>query len=206
MKTIYVVLGLLFLLAVAGCARTDAQAEVSPTTNLRGAVIEPPRPIGDFTLPSTTGEDFTFSQQRGKVMLIYFGYMTCPDVCPSTFADLRRVYTELGEDAEKVSVVFITVDPERDTLDRLSVYMAAFHEDFIALRPDAKYLQSILSDFGAQASRREVEGSALGYMMDHTASVFLVTSDGNLQEQFLFGTAYQDIVHDMRELLHIRRE
>lgn len=192
----------LVLVGCGGGARADNQpSNPDYLGELRGAVVNPPRKINDFTLPATSGEDFTLSEHQGKVVLFYFGYMTCPDVCPTTFADLRQVYTHLGELAEKVKVVFVTVDPERDTLDRLTLYTQGFHEDFIALRGEGESLQAMMDDFGVKATRRVVGESALSYLIDHTASIFLVGPQGRLVEQFLYGTRYQDIVHDINLIL-----
>jgi protein SCO1/2 len=192
------------LLAAVGCGQ-PAEADVQPVfkdakpEQLIGAVVEPPRPLADFTLPSTDGE-FTLSEQRGKLLLFYFGYMTCPDVCPATGAELKRVYEALNQ-PDKLGVVFITVDPERDTLERLGPYIRLFNPDFVALRGEEAALQGVMEQFGAQAARRQVGESALSYLMDHTATVFLVDEEGRLVEQFLFGTPYTDILHDVRVLL-----
>lgn len=201
-------ISLILVLSIAGCGgeqQSDQQVEAGSVPlqleGLYGAVITPPRAIPDFSLDSTTGETFTLSDHAGKVVLLYFGYMTCPDVCPSTMADLMRVYRTFEDPSENITVVFVTVDPERDTLDRLEKYMSAFHEDFIGLRTeDAAVLQAILDSFGAQATRQEVD-SSLGYLMDHTASVFLVGPDGKLWEQFLFGTSYADIANDVEFII-----
>lgn len=201
MKKLLIFLSLCLFLVLAGCSSEAKAKPASFTGQLRGAVVEPPRKIQDFTLPSTTGDDFTLSAYKGKVVLFYFGYMTCPDVCPTTFADLRQVYTHLGDLADKVQVVFVTVDPERDTLERLTLYTRGFHEDFIAVRGEGDTLQAILDNFGVKATRRVVGESALSYLIDHTASIFLVGPDGRLLEQFMYGTRYQDIVQDVTLIL-----
>jgi len=208
MKT-FLSLLLLALVALVGCSNgatisttkgSDQDRVLLFGNELRGAVISPPREVEDFTLASTRGEDFTLSDHRGNIILVYFGYMTCPDVCPATMADLLRAYRELDENtAENVVVVFITVDPERDTLDRMDLYTAAFHEDFVGLRGEGEQLEHVMQNFGVQASRREVD-SALGYLVDHSASVFVIGSQGKIIEQFLFGTPYQDIAEDIKLL------
>ncbi len=169
--------------------------------DLWGGVLNPPRELADFTLPSTTGEDFVLNEHRGEVLLFYFGYMTCPDVCPTTGAELKRAYEELGPLADRVTVVFVTVDPERDTLDRVMLYLGLFNEDFVGLRGEGDDLQALMEQFGVYAERQQVGESALSYLMDHTASIFLVGPDGRLIEQFLYGTPYTDIVHDLRVIL-----
>ena len=195
----------LCLLVLAGCGE-QAETNISNeppayADDLRGALISPPRPVADFTLASTTGEDFTLSEHQDEVVLMYFGFLNCPDFCPTSMADLRRAYNELGEPAENVKIVFVTVDPERDTIDRMTNYVAAFHDDFIGLRDDGEALQALIDEFGIVAEHREVENSALGYLIDHTVSIFMIAPDGRLLSQFLYGTPYQDIAHDVRLVL-----
>jgi protein SCO1/2 len=177
-------------------------AETLPYADqLMGSVISPPRLIGDFSMPTTTGEDFVFSDQQGKILMVYFGYMTCPDVCPTTMADMLRAYREIGEPREAVRILFITIDPERDTMDRMATYVNAFHEDFIGLRPDSQEtLDKVMRDFGAIAQRREVD-SALGYLWDHSATVFLVAPDGRLVSELPYGVPYTEIANDLQVIL-----
>jgi len=185
---IVVLVGLL-----VGCGSTPQNAEP-----LRGAVISPPRSLDDFTLMSTDGEPFNLADHRGQVILLYFGYRSCPDFCPTTFAELKQVYSALEEPKDKLKIVFVTVDPERDTLDNLTLYTHAFHEDFIGLRDDGDALKSLMAAFGVVAEKRQVGDSAMSYLIDHTASVFLIDAQGNFRVQFLYGTDYRDIVHDVR--------
>jgi protein SCO1/2 len=170
--------------------------------NLKGAVLEPPRQLTDFAVPSTVG-DFMLSDYRGKVLIVYFGYMACPDVCPTTSAELSWMYDELGDIQDDVQVVFVTVDPERDILDKIQLYLSQFNPDFVGLRTTEDALQSLMHQFGVQATKRQVGESVLSYLMDHTASVFLVDREGRLVEQFLFGTPYQDIAHDIKIVLNV---
>lgn len=199
-------LGLLavVMLVTTGCqaaveADTQSQVELPEyAEQLRGAVLSPPRSLADFTAPATNGE-FRLSDYEGQVILLYFGYMTCPDVCPATSGHLKWAYEDLGE-PDDVQVVFVTVDPERDTLDRIEAYVHLFNEDFLAIRAEGDTLQSIMNQFGARAEKQASE-SAIGYLMDHTAAVYLISPDGKLIEQFLFGTEYHDIVHDVQLIL-----
>ena len=190
-----ILVAVVFLLV--GCSNN---AE-SYTSQLRGAVFEPPRSIADFSVASTTGEDFTLSQHRGQIILLYFGYRSCPDFCPTTFTELRRVYAELNEPADKLKVIFVTIDPERDTLETMRQYTQAFNEDFIGLRAEGQALQQLEDQFGVVAKRQVVGESALSYLFDHTASIFLIGPDGQLEAQYLYGTDYRDIVHDLRLML-----
>lgn len=168
---------------------------------LKGSVINPPRDVGDFTLPSTTGEDFTLSKQGGKIIMLYFGYLTCPDVCPTTMVDMKRAYEAVGATNEDMMGVFITIDPERDTMDILQRYVNAFNQDFIGLRPESQeQLNDLLTRFGITVERREVD-SAVGYLIDHRASVILVGPDGRVYSELPFGVSYEEIANDLQVLL-----
>jgi protein SCO1/2 len=186
----------LIVLLLAACSPSNDAYSYS--SQLYGAVFSPPRVLEDFSLPSTEGENFTLSEHRGEVILLYFGYLACPDFCPTTFGELRRVYRELGEPADRLKIVFVSVDPERDSLERLTNYTHAFHEDFIGLRPEGDKLQAIESAFGIVAERNYVGES---YTIDHTASLFLIGVNGELEAQYLYGTSYEDILHDLRLIL-----
>ena len=170
--------------------------------DLRGGIIDPPRLIDDFSLPSTKGGAFTLSDYEGKILLFYFGYLTCPDICPATTVDMMRILNELDETtSQQIKIVFVTVDPERDTLDRLDAWLTLFHVDLIGIRGDTESLQPLFDQFGVHTAKQQVGDSPLSYLMDHTASIFLIGPDGRLWEQFLFGTPYDDILHDLRVIL-----
>jgi protein SCO1/2 len=188
------------VMLLTACSTTTSTSQPL-TDQLRGAVLTPPRVLADFSLMSTTGETFTLSEHHGQIILLYFGYRTCPDICPTTFATMKRVYQELGEPVDKLKVVFVTVDPERDNLADMALYTAAFHKDFIGLRDDGEALKQIMSAFGVIATRRKVGESALSYLIDHTASVFMIGPDGKLLAQYLYGTDYRDFVHDLKLLM-----
>jgi protein SCO1/2 len=185
-------------------APTDAPAANSYMDSLRGAAFDPPRALADFEVPSTTGEPFKLSDHRGEVILLYFGYRTCPDFCPTTLLELQSVYADLDEPADKVKVIFVTIDPERDTLENMKQYTGAFNEDFLAVRAEGEELQALIDAFGVVAEKRVVGESALSYLFDHTASIFLIGPDGELEAQYLYGSDYRDIVHDVQLILESR--
>jgi protein SCO1 len=191
------------LLILLGCASSppEQSSELSYAEELRGAVFDPPRTLADFSLMATTGEMFTLSDYRGQIILLYFGYRTCPDFCPMTFTELRQIYRELGEPADQVKVVFVTVDPERDDLATLTTYTQGFHEHFIGLRGEGESLDHVIEQFGVVAERQQLGDSPLSYLIDHTASLFLIGPDGRLQVQYLYGTNFRDILHDVRLIL-----
>ena len=168
---------------------------------LRGAVFDPPRALADFSVMTTRGEVFTLSEHRGEVTLLYFGYGACPDFCPTTFARLNQIYSQLNQPADKLKIVFVTLDPERDTLELLSLYTAAFNPDFIGLRPEGDSLNAIQSQFGVVSARRSIGDAPQAYLLDHTASLFLIGPSGRLEVQYLYGTDYADIRHDVELIL-----
>lgn len=171
----------------------------SYTEELLGSVVMPPREIGNFTLPSTTGEDFSFGQVRGEILMVYFGYLTCPDVCPMTMVDMRRAYLEAGA-PQNVQGIFITLDPERDTLELMTRYVQAFDPSFIGLRPDdAEQLAELAAAFGVVYERRDVD-SSLEYLIDHSATVFMVGMDGRMVSQYPYGLSYTEMGNDLEVL------
>lgn len=108
-----------------------------------GSLFEPPLSIDDFSISDQHDQTFTLSDHRGQVILIYFGYTACPDVCPTTLVDLKKVYEGLKDDAANLNIVFITVDPERDTSELLREYLARFNPAFIGISGSETDLQPI---------------------------------------------------------------
>ncbi len=186
--------GLAVVLAGCGAAKQTV-------VQMHGAMFDPPRVITDFTMKSTDGTDFTLSQHKGQTILLYFGYRSCPDFCPTTFAELNQIYAALKQPKDKLKVVFVTVDPERDTLDNLTLYVHGFNSDFIGLRDDGESLKKLMKEFGVVAEKRQVGDSPLSYLIDHTASLFLITADGQLKVQYLYGTDYRDVLADLNTIL-----
>jgi protein SCO1/2 len=131
---------------------------------------------------------------------LYFGYTFCPDVCPTTLSELRRVVADLGEDADRVQVVMITVDPERDTPEKLQEYMTLFNPDFIGLSGSMEEMEKVWDDYGIYREETEFPNSASGYLVNHTARVYLIDPDGNLRLSYSYGTPPDDILHDIKIL------
>ena len=203
MRKLTLILGILAVL-LGALAPTAAQEEVTRSyiDELQGSVISPAREVEDFTLPSTIGEDFTFSEQGGKVLVFYFGYMNCPDVCSVVLANLMRAYKELGEPQEQVQMVFVTLDPNRDKLANMGLYLEGFHEDFIGLRVDtAEQLEQLKQNFGVIANEVHTDHDASNYTIEHNATTFVVAPDGRLLLQFPEGVQHTEISHDVQVLL-----
>ncbi len=168
----------------------------------------------DFTLTSMSGEPVTLSDFHGKVILLYYGYTYCPDVCPATLADLTKVMAQLRpQQREQVQVLMVTIDPERDTPELLQDYLAHFDDSFIGLTGTEEEIVNATVPFGiyyeqhegtaTSASSTELSRSVQatsGYLIDHTASVVVLDKRGILRTIYPFGTDFNDIVADMRVL------
>lgn len=165
----------------------------------RGSVYDPAVPAIDFALTNQHNQSFRLSDQRGKVVVMFFGYTHCPDVCPVSLSEFKRIHTLLGEDADNVAFTFITVDPERDTPERLGEYMAAFNPSFEGLSGDIAELERVWDGYGVYHEKQDV-GSAAGYLVDHTSRVYVVDTQGDLRLTFAFGTDVNDMLEDIRHL------
>ncbi len=177
---------------------------------LRGIPNQPTKEAADLPLTDQHGQPFMLQNHRGKVLAVYFGYTYCPDVCPITLAQLAQVWRSLSdEEARRFQPIFVTVDPERDTEELLTRYLARFDSAvgndlglaFIGLRGDSEALQRALAGYGAEAYKRPQPGSATGYTVDHTASIFIIDAAGQLVERFPYGSATEDILADIRYLI-----
>lgn len=181
-----------------------AAAAIVDGEEFNGATpIDPPRPVADFTLPSHTGQPFSLSDVSGKVTMLYFGYTHCPDVCPLTLIEFKRVYELLGEDADKAAFVFASVDGERDTPEALAKYLEVRNvADFvIALSGEESDLRRIGLDYGLYFEKRTDTGSQANYLVDHTAASFLLNQDGELAMIFAFGTEASVMAEEIQKLI-----
>ena len=189
-----VVLGLTLVCAVAPGRTAEA-------ASFRSGAFEPPRPATEFALPSATGAEFRLSRQRGSVIALAFGYTNCVDVCPTVLAELAQMRARLGDGAKRVQVVYITVDPERDSSARLRAYTEQFDRTIVGLTGSREQLAQIWKAYGVSVARRELPGGNAHYAVHHSSSVFLIDRAGRLRVMAPFGTPLDDIVHDVRMLL-----
>jgi protein SCO1/2 len=176
-------------------------AACASSPSFRGTVLDPPKPIQDFALTDQNGGTFRLGDQQGNVVLLFFGYTFCPDVCPTTLGTWKRVHETLGADAQDVRFVFVTVDPERDTPERLKQHLEAFGSDFIGLTGSPEELQPVYQAFGVYFEKDAETESAAGYLVNHTASTFVIDPEGRWRLKFSFGASDEDIVHDIKQLL-----
>ena len=174
----------------------------SKPTGFRGTTYGEPYPVAqEIELTRGDGSRFRLSEMRGKAVLLFFGYTSCPDVCPTTLAELKQALEKLGNDqVRQVQVLFVTVDPERDTPGRMQEYVNHFNQDFIGLSGTEGELVPVWQNYGV--FREIVDGtSAAGYIVNHTARVTLIDQEGNMRVSFAFDTPVEDIVHDLKLLL-----
>jgi protein SCO1/2 len=161
---------------------------------------EPYPPASEIKLTRADGSEFRLDQARGEVVALFFGYTSCPDICPTTMAELNQALQELGDRSDQVQVLFVTVDPQRDTPQRVQEYVNHFNTDFIGLSGSEDELSNVWSEYGV--FREIVDGtSAAGYLVNHTARVTLIDQQGNLRVSFGFDTPVEDVVHDLDLLL-----
>jgi protein SCO1 len=155
----------------------------------------------DFSLLDPDGKTRTLADFKGKVVVMFFGYTQCPDVCPTTLMEMQQVMTLMGPQADKVQVLFVTLDPERDTAAILKQYVPAFDPRFLGLRPaDEVALEQVTKDF--KIYYKKVPGSSPGsYTMDHTAGSYAFDPDGHLRLYIKHAQGPETLAHDLKELL-----
>jgi len=166
-----------------------------------GGEITPARPAAPLELTDQNGESFSLDAVKGKVALVYFGYTTCPDLCPTTLSDFTAVKNALGEKAADIAFVMVTIDPERDSSARLKEYLGFFDADFIGLRGDEPQTELVKNEYGVVANRVEYPDSATKYLMDHTSLIYVIDAEGRLRLTYTYGTDPAMIVKDMQYLL-----
>ena len=153
-----------------------------------------------FSLTDHNGKPRTLADYKGKVVVVFFGYTQCPDVCPTTMAEMASVMQKLGPQADQVQVLFITLDPERDTPQLLASYVPAFDKRFVGLYGSLEQTARTAKDFKVFYSK--VPGKEPGsYTIDHMAGSYVFDKDGRLRLFIRHGVAADSIVHDVRQLL-----
>jgi protein SCO1/2 len=154
----------------------------------------------DFQLPDADGRVRTLKDFQGKLVVLFFGYTQCPDVCPTTMAELAEAKKLLGPQGDKLQVIFVTVDPERDTPQLLKGYMANFDPTFIALRPTPEQLAATAKDFKVYYKKAEGK-TPTSYTMDHSAASYVYDTHGKLRLYTRYGTGPQALASDLKLLL-----
>jgi protein SCO1/2 len=182
----------LLVLSLAACSPAPPQFRGSDVTGISYG--------RDFRLNDPSGKTRTLADFRGKVVVLFFGYTQCPDVCPTTLAELAAAMTKLGPDAARVQVLFITVDPERDTPELLAQYVPAFQPSFLGLYGDAAATAATAKEF--RIIYQKQPGTTPGsYSVDHSAGTYLFDPQGRLRVYESYGQGPDAFAHDIGELL-----
>ena len=169
-------------------------------TKFKGTIMPAAIPAPDFALTNVAGETVHLSDFAGKIVLLYFGYSFCPDVCPTTLSDLSLVQRKLDDGGEKIQVLMVSVDPERDTPDKLAEFVQHFHPTFIGLSGSKEEIDAAAEGYGVFYEKHEGT-EATGYLIDHTARVFVIEPDGSYRLSFGFGTPVEDMSADLSLIL-----
>lgn len=191
-RTLWLALTICFGLTLGACSK---QAEKFVNTDLTG--LEYAR---DFSLIDQNGQPRTLADFKGKAVVLFFGYTQCPDVCPTTMFEMSKVMTQLGPLAERVQVLFVTVDPERDTQELLAAYVPNFDKRFLGLYGNAEATAKVAKEFKVfyQKSQGKTPDS---YTMDHTAASYVFDPEGRIRLYVQYGQKTDAIVHDLKILL-----
>lgn len=176
---------------LAACQKTEASfhsTDVSATN------------IGEgWSMPDLEGRERSIEDFSGKVVAIFFGFVHCPDICPTTMAELSHVKESLGSDGDRFQTIFVTVDPERDTPEILRAYLDAFDESAIALRGNSEQLANMAQAF--KVFYAKVPQSEGNYTMDHSSGLYLFDPDGNVRLYSRYGQSVDNLTADVRTLL-----
>lgn len=169
-KIIFSIILVGVFLPLAGC-----QGQQNKPADTDYGMLNPQR---DFTLHDQDGKVFYLKDHRGQIILLFFGYTSCPDVCPTTLSKLARVYRLLGPLRQKILTVFVTIDPKRDTPQKLKEYLQYFNINAIGLTGTKKEIDEVVDSYKATYVKVETNSSALGYLYDHSDYLYLIDPQG----------------------------
>lgn len=188
-------LWLLLCLALMACGKQEAQEPRFVGTDISGAQFGNPLALTDHHGTPRQLADF-----KGEVVALFFGYTHCPDVCPTTMDDLSKALRLLGSDRSQVQVLFVTLDPERDSQEVLAQYVPSFDESFIGLYGDVSATERVAQDFKL-FYKKQASGGNSGYTIDHSAGIYVFDKQGALRVFMNHGQKPQDIAHDLKQLM-----
>lgn len=195
MQIVQKIVGLVFLLGVLCACQQGGVQNKFVATDITGADFEQTMRLTDHTGQVRTLDDF-----KDKVVVMFFGYTHCPDVCPTTMVELKKTMQLLGEAAKEVQVLFITLDPERDTQEVLAKFVPAFDPSFIGLTGTVQEIAATAKMFKIFSSKVEAEGRS-GYTIDHSAGSYVYDKSGNIRLYVEYGEAPADLASDIKQLL-----
>jgi protein SCO1/2 len=189
------------LVLLMAMAAISPSAHAADTLGLKAGVFDPPRMAPDFTVRGSDGKELKLSQYRGKLVLLEFGYTSCVDVCPVSLAMLADARKQLGAQAAQLQVIYVTVDPERDTPERMKNYLRAFDPTFVGATGTPQQMERVRRDYGITATKKMIEGSKTDYVVGHSSYLYFVDRKGSLRALLPFGRTASDVVHDATLLL-----
>jgi len=172
-------------------------ASATAADKLKSGTFDPPRQAPEIAQKSADGRDFRLSGLRGRVVVLEFGYTSCQDVCPVSLALLKQARAQLGD---KLQVVFVSVDPERDTADKLNKYLAQFDKSFIGLTGTPQQMAAIRQAYGISATKKMMGDSKTDYTIGHSSYLYFIDPQGKLRALMPFGRPADEIVHDVNIL------
>jgi protein SCO1/2 len=192
--------GLVLLCPFFAFSLAEAAAE---TSELRAGVFDPPRAAPDFSLRGSDGSELKLSRYRGKVVALGFGYTHCPSVCPTTLAYLAEARKKLATVGTNFQVVYVTVDPERDSPEQLNKFLASFDTTFVGATGTSEQLADVRKAYGISLSDKIFVDtlSKSTYFLDHSSFIYLIDRAGTLRAMMPFGVSADDMEHDVKVLL-----
>ena len=189
-----VLLPLLLFLTVPVSAADNA--------TFKAGSFSPPRQAPDFSVRGSDGGDLKLSRYRGKVVVLAFGFTSCPEICPTTLAVLADTRKKLSVSADEVQVIFVTVDPERDDVARMRTYLASFDPTFVGATGTDEQLAAVRQGYGVIAEKKKSFFG--GYSVAHSSFTYLIDRDGSLRALMPYGRTADDYAHDVKLLLNER--
>ncbi|MBU1395544.1 MAG: SCO family protein [Gammaproteobacteria bacterium] len=194
MKTWIAAVSAAAALGLAGCQPAPPPPSFQ-ATDITGAAF-----ARDFKLTDHNGRVRVLADFKGKVVAVFFGYIHCPDVCPTTLSDFALALQQLGPQADRVQVVFVTVDPQRDTPELLKQFVPAFNPDFLGMVADEATLRQLAKEYKVVYQKTSVKG-ADDYLIDHSAGTYVYDPQGNLRLLMPYGSSPDAIAQDLKTLL-----
>ena len=190
----------LLLAALLSVLTACSGEKTAPVETFQSSDVTGSKLNGAFTLTDHTGTRRSLSDFQGKVTVVFFGYTHCPDICPTTLSELAATMNRLGEKAKQVQVLFISVDPARDTPDLLAQYVPAFHPSFIGLTGSPEDIAKVAKQYQAFYKRHDA-GQGKPYTMDHSAGSYVFDRQGHIRLNVPYGSGAAIFAHDIAALL-----
>jgi protein SCO1 len=187
------------LAPLLACVLLSMSTQAAEIEALKAGIFNPAREAPDFSVRGSDGAPLVLSRHRGKVVVLAFGYTSCQYVCPVTLAVLAQAHRKLGALGSQVQFIYLTVDPERDSAERLKQFLASFDSTFLGGTGTAPQMAAVRESYGVTAEKL---GTGTDYAIAHSSFVYLITREGKLRALMPFGHDADDYVHDISMLLN----